>query len=168
MTEPMLAVPHAPSRRPTLAPLTLHLAVVAFILAAHNFSFWGHVVTLFGSRPGLMVLLAGAFAALLLLMSWLPAPGPLRKPWLVILLMAGAASSYYRDRLGVIVDRDMIQNIFLTTPTEARHLITPSLAGHLLLWGVLPSAAVLCLRLSRRRLWGGSGAGGRWLRPVWW
>ena len=47
-----------------------------------------------------------------------------QKPVLVALLITAGVTSYYVDVLGVVVDRDMIQNAMTTTFAESKHLIT--------------------------------------------
>ena len=57
--------------------------------------------------------------------------------------------------LGVVVDRDMIQNAMTTTFAESKHLITLHFLSHVFLYGVLPSAFVLWVRIRRASVWRG-------------
>jgi lipid A ethanolaminephosphotransferase len=82
----------------------------------------------------------------------------LQKPMLVALLIIAAATSYYVDVLGVVVDRDMIQNAMTTTFAESKHLITLHFAGHVALYGLLPALLVLWVRVRRAPAWPSLGA----------
>lgn len=127
------------------APLLAAL-VAAFILAADNATFWRHAAGLFDPLP-LASFTLGIFG-LTLSMAVLGLFPRFFKPILVLLLLIGATSSYYMDHLGIVIDRDMIQNVMSTTVTEAHHLITPSFLLHVFLRGLLPSAALLLVRPS--------------------
>jgi lipid A ethanolaminephosphotransferase len=137
--------------RPVLSPLALNALVAAFLLAVHNAGMWGRSAELFGTGSWHFVLFGIAAYGLTLFVLALGSLGPLQKPWVALLILAAAAASYHADRLGVIVDREMLRNVLNTTANESRHLITPSLVGHMLLWGVLPAAAVFWVRLTPRR-----------------
>ena len=73
------------------------------------------------------------------------------KPMAIFLLILSSVTSYYMDTLGIVIDREMIQNAMLTTVTESKHLITFNFIMHVLIWGVLPSAAFLWMRLRPMR-----------------
>jgi len=70
------------------------------------------------------------------------------KPFLVAILVMAAMTSYYVDTLGVIVDRDMIQNIMVTTVAESRHLITAGYVTHVVVFGILPALVVMGVHIS--------------------
>jgi lipid A ethanolaminephosphotransferase len=145
----------ARDRRPALRPLTLNLAVTVFLLAAHNRALWDRAAVLLdgGIARGLFV---AAVAGLTLLMLTLFSVGRLHRPWAAFLILVAALASFFADRLGVIPDREMLRNVLLTTPTESRHLLTPALGLHLLLWGVLPALALWAVRLVRPGGWRGA------------
>lgn len=145
------------SSRPGLTPLVLNLAVTTYLFALCNATFWGHLLRIFEGRMLLGVVCAGAIWALLFLVVSLLAVRWAQKPVLVALLLIAAASSYYADKLGVIVDREMIQNAMTTTFAESRHLITVDFLTHIVLYGLLPSALVLWVRVRRPSLLRGLG-----------
>jgi lipid A ethanolaminephosphotransferase len=159
-TTPHPAAPGLALRRPAMRPLTLSLLVTGVILLGHNRTLWARLSEVLGPQPLMLAAMAGAVAAFVLSIVLLLAPRWLQKPWLVALLIIGAVASYYTDRLGVRIDREMIQNAMNTTGAESRHLITAGFVGHVLLWGVLPAAGVVWVRLVRRpplldlALWG--------------
>jgi lipid A ethanolaminephosphotransferase len=154
-TDPQAA---RPDRRPVLSPLALNLIVTTYLLALCNATFWGHLVRIFEGRMLLGAVFAGAIWALLFLVVSLLAVRRAQRPVLVALLLIAAVSSYYADKLGVIVDREMIQNAMTTTFAESRHLITGDFVLHVVLFGVLPSVLVLWVRLRRGSILRGLGA----------
>lgn len=135
--------------RPTLSPFALNALSATWLLALCNTSFWGHLFRIFDGRTLTALVFAGAVWALLLLVISLLAVRRAQKPMLVALLLIAGVTSYYVDVLGVVVDREMIQNAMTTTFAESRHLITLRFAGHVALYGVLPAALVLWVRIRR-------------------
>ena len=133
--------------RPEIPALALVLGVSLFIMAVHNFTFWHRAWIVFdgnirqvagwGIAVWMLTLLTLAFFGFRALL----------KPVAVFLLILSAVTSYYMDSLGIIIDREMIQNAMLTTMTESKHLITFSFLMHVLIWGLLPAAAVLLVRI---------------------
>jgi len=72
-----------------------------------------------------------------------------QKPFLILLLMTGGVSSYYMDTLGVMINREMIQNVVTTTLQEGKHLITFSFISHVAIYAILPSLFVLWVKVKR-------------------
>lgn len=136
--------------RPEVTPLTLNLVVSAWLLASCNATFWGKLIEIFGARPVAAATFAVAFAAFLFLVVSLLAVGRAQKPVLAFLVVLAAVTSYYQDKLGVLIDRDMIQNALTTTATESKHLITPRFLGHVALRALPGLALVVWLRVRRR------------------
>ncbi|WP_135449590.1 phosphoethanolamine transferase [Tabrizicola caldifontis] len=143
--------------RLTLSPFTLNLLVSLWLLALTNGTFWGHLFRIFDGRPLTALVFAGAVWALILLVISLLAVRRAQKPVLVALLLIAGVTSYYVDKLGVVVDREMIQNAMTTTFAESRHLITPAFLGHVALYGGLPALLVLWVRVRRATVWRGIG-----------
>lgn len=119
-----------------------------------NATFWERLSTLQADRP-LMIAAGGVlgFAANLFCVSLFTLPFMLR-PVLVAALILGAVAGYFQDRLGVVIDRDMLQNAVNTTGNESRHLLTAGFVVHLALYGLLPAGLVLWTRTRARRWWG--------------
>lgn len=135
--------------RPVLSAFALNVIVATYLLAVCNATFWGHLFRIFEGRTLSALVFAGAVWALLLLVISLLAVRRAQKPVLVALLLIAAVTSYYVDVLGVVVDREMIQNAMTTTFNESKHLITVGFLIHVALWGVVPSALVLWVRVRR-------------------
>lgn len=144
-----LATSAARSARPELTPFLLNVAVATYLLALCNATFWGHLFRIFDGRPVTALVFAGAVWALMLLVISTLAVRRLQKPVLIALLIIAGVTSYYVDVLGVVVDRDMIQNAMTTTFAESKHLITLHFVGHVLGYGVLPALVVLWVRVRR-------------------
>ena len=153
-TEPQAA---RPDRRPSLTPLFLNLIVSTYLLALSNGTFWGHLLQIFEGRMFLGMFFATAIWSLMVLVVSLLAVRHAQKPVLVALLLIAGVSSYYVDKLGVVVDRDMIQNAMTTTFAESRHLITVNFLTHVALWGGLPSILIIWVRLRRGSVLRGLG-----------
>lgn len=139
----------ASAARPTLSAFVLNAAVATYLLALCNATFWAHLFRIFEGRTVTALVFAGAVWALMLLVISVLAVRRAQKPVLIALLMIAGVTSYYVDVLGVVVDREMIQNAMTTTFAESKHLVTLHFVGHVLLYGVLPSAVVLWVRIRR-------------------
>ena len=136
----------------TLHPFVLTLLAGAFMMAAHNNTFWERLSLVFPDRPMTFVLFGLAIFALHMFLITLITPRWFQRAVLVLLLLLGAVSSFYQDTLGTTIDRDMIQNAVTTTVTESKHLITLPFALHVGLFGLLPALFVIFVPLRRAPL----------------
>jgi lipid A ethanolaminephosphotransferase len=132
--------------RPAVHTETLLALAAIFVLVAGNGPFWHAALA---SRPWAEPatwLFAGAiFVSLVSLHFALAAIFSTRhtvKPLLTLLLVATAAASYFMERYAVYLDRTMMANVTATNYKEARELLGWGMAGHVLLYGLLPSALV--------------------------
>jgi lipid A ethanolaminephosphotransferase len=137
------------ARRPELSPFVLNVLVATYLLALSNSTFWGHLFRIFEGRTLTALVFAGAVWALMLLIISLLAVRRAQKPVLAAFLIIAAVTSYYVDVLGVVVDREMIQNAMTTTFNESKHLITLRFVLHVVLYGVLPALLVFWVRIRR-------------------
>lgn len=135
--------------RPELSAVALNLLVTTYLLALCNTTFWGHLFRIFDGRLVTGLVFAGAVWALVLLVVSLLAVRWAQKPVLAALLITAGVTSYYVDVLGVVVDRDMIQNAMTTTFAESKHLVTLRFVTHVVLYGLIPAALVLWVRVRR-------------------
>jgi lipid A ethanolaminephosphotransferase len=134
-------------RRPEFSPLLLTIATGIFLFATANHGFWSRLLTQHADHPALtaaMVVLG--FATLLFSIAVLALPGLVR-PALALCVVIGAAAAWFQDRLGVVIDREMLQNALNTTGNESRHLLSPGMIAHLVIWGLLPAALILWVRV---------------------
>lgn len=139
--------------RPRMSRLGLNVIVASYVMIVLNTGFWHRLVNLFEGQP----LVWGCFAAgtwmLTLLLLELFGPGPLQKPVAALLILVAAVAHYYESAFGVLIDDEMVRNVFETTVGESRHLITADAVLRIGLTGVLPAALVFWPRIARRPLW---------------
>lgn len=141
---------HRSLSRPEIGSITLSVLVAFFLAFCTNNTFWTKVHEYIGGSPGAVVSLYVAVAVLFTASITAFSVKYFTKPLCILLILTGAVTSWFTDRFGVIVDRDMLRNVIETTPAEARHLITLGFALHLLLFAVLPIALVLWVRVVHR------------------
>ena len=128
-------------------PLTLLASVVLFVLLVDNNTFWRIGSDVFSGHP---FAFAGMVAALYCLTVAVFSPFALPvfvKPFSIFILILSSVTGYYMDTLSAFIDREMIQNVMVTTVTESKHLITMGFLLHVALYGLLPSAIVFAVRL---------------------
>ncbi|MBD8555225.1 phosphoethanolamine--lipid A transferase [Rhizobium sp. CFBP 8762] len=136
--------------RPQMGSITLSVLVSLYILFFTNWTFWARVRTYLAAYPSALVAFHVALIALTIAVLTAFSVRYLTKPLFIALVLTAAGTSWFTDRFGIVVDTDMIRNIADTSSAEARHLITPSLLWHMVLFGVLPSAFILWVRVVHR------------------
>jgi lipid A ethanolaminephosphotransferase len=138
----------------TISATALTFITCLFIMATANDTFWGHAMRIFAGDPVALV----TFGISILLLMFAPSMAFtqrwLVKPYLILLLLIAAGASHFQETYGIIVDRDMIQNVASTTSSEAKHLMTMGLISDLGLFGVMPSLTIALAPLKRERFWG--------------
>ncbi|MCB2144573.1 MAG: DUF1705 domain-containing protein, partial [Rhodobacteraceae bacterium] len=139
--------------RPVVSHLTLNLIVAAYIFAALNLGFWSRMVAAFHGNPVQIGLFGIAIFGLTLFTLELLGPARLQRPAAAALILIASGASYYERTFGVLIDREMIRNVFETTVTESRHLITFGAVAQIGLSGILPAALVFWPRVRRVRRW---------------
>ncbi|HUR88764.1 MAG TPA: phosphoethanolamine--lipid A transferase [Ramlibacter sp.] len=144
-------------RRPAVHTETLVACAAVFMLAAGNGPFWR--AALAGrswAEPSTWFFASAIFLALACFYFVFTALVAMRRTvrvLLTLLLVATAASSYYMERYAVYLDRTMMANVVATNPKEAGELLGLGLAGHVFLWGLLPSL-FLWWPVLKTRTWG--------------
>ena len=98
------------------------------------------------------------FCAFLLIFNVIALPW-IRKPLLLILIVASAAANYFMYSFGTVIDTNMIQNVFETDLQEATALFSMKYLLWMLLLGVLPAALIVLTRIENNRPW--------WMSIVW-
>lgn len=142
-----------PSRlpRPVLGHTTLNLIVASYIMAILNSGFWDRVTEIFHGSVMQTVLFGGAIWALTLLTLEFLGPWRLQRPMAAALILIAAGAQYFQQTYGVLIDREMVRNVFETTLTESRHLISLDAILQIGLTGALPAALVFWPRVRRLR-----------------
>ncbi|UYV55893.1 phosphoethanolamine transferase EptA [Pantoea dispersa] len=95
------------------------------------------------------VVLVAAFYLLFSLLAW---PW-LRKPLLIVLILASAAANYFMHSFGTVIDTNMIENVFESNAQETGALMSRNYVIWMLLMGILPVALVCSVRISNRQRW---------------
>ncbi|MBF0382770.1 MAG: phosphoethanolamine--lipid A transferase [Magnetococcales bacterium] len=121
--------------------------VAAMLMVLFNQSLWNEIVKLsVDSNPlswlfpiSLFFILFLAVNIIITLFAW---PG-LFKPTVLILIMISVSVSYFIDTFGVMINRDMVRNLFQTDVREASELLTLNMFIHLGIWGGIPAYFII-------------------------
>lgn len=138
--------------RPALGAVPVVLIASAWLAGPANLPWWTAYAALPQVRGalglvqgiGLGLLLAAAFALLLLPLAW----RGLLKPVLALMLVASALCTHFILTYGIVIDVGMMTNVLQTDPAEARDLLGVRLALALLVLGALPLAWLLTQRVA--------------------
>ncbi|MBS0898647.1 phosphoethanolamine transferase EptA [Pantoea dispersa] len=95
------------------------------------------------------VVLVAAFYLFFSLLAW---PW-IRKPLLIVLILASAAANYFMHSFGTVIDTNMIENVFESNAQETGALMSRNYVIWMLLMGILPVALVCSVRISNRQRW---------------
>jgi lipid A ethanolaminephosphotransferase len=136
--------------RPVVGSITLSVIVSFYLVLATNGTFWKKAGGyLSGSPAADMALYPALFLVFVAIITTFSVKYVI-KPLSIALIFAAAAGSWFMDRFGVIIDRDMIRNAFETTTAEAGDLMTAGFVWHMILFAVLPSLLVIWVRVAHR------------------
>jgi lipid A ethanolaminephosphotransferase len=141
----------------SMGPVALSLLAALFFVVAGNQQFWSQTLAFFSPLQGhnlelMASLFSVTFCLLVFLLNLIAIPW-LFRPLLTLILLCNAAAAYFMNGYGISIDRDMLQNVFETDPTEAFELINLKLISYLLVLGVLPCLLVWRIDL-RYTPWG--------------
>lgn len=139
--------------RPRIGQTPLNLIVASYIMLVLNGGFWERVGQIFPGSTMQPVLFGAGVWALTVLLLELLGPWRLQKPAAALLVMIAAGAHYYERNFGVLIDREMIRNVFQTTVAEGRHLITWGAAGQIVLTGIVPAALIFWPQVRRLGPW---------------
>lgn len=92
------------------------------------------------------------FGAWLIIFSVINLP-VLRKPLAMLLILGCAAANYFMYRYGVVIDTNMMINVFETDQLEALTLVTPHFVLWLMLGGVLPALLIASIHIEPGKWW---------------
>ncbi|MDR1536271.1 MAG: phosphoethanolamine--lipid A transferase [Planctomycetota bacterium] len=129
--------------------IALNPAFWRFVQAHLTVSGWGSLLFAL-SLPATLFLV---FHCLFCLLVW-PYLG---KAVLTILLILSAAASHFMFRLNVVIDSEMIRNVFEARPHEVLEMATFGGAAWLALFGLAPAALLLGARVAYRPAWREAG-----------
>ncbi|NDJ57349.1 phosphoethanolamine transferase EptA [Enterobacteriaceae bacterium 4M9] len=92
------------------------------------------------------------FSAWLIIFSTINLP-LLRKPLAMLLIIGCAAANYFMYSYGVVIDTNMMVNVFETNQQEAMALVTPKLVMWLILGGVVPALLIAAITITPAKWW---------------
>jgi len=129
----------------------LIILVSVFIILFGNIAFFSNVTNVYPlSAKNILFLfsLAVVFSCAIIFLLSLFCYKYTLKPVLILILMISASASYYMDTFNVVINDDMIDNIFQTNIDEASDLITLKFILYLLFLGIVPSIFIYKLKIS--------------------
>jgi lipid A ethanolaminephosphotransferase len=137
-----------------LSTILLLLVGCLFILISGNLSFFHQVNGIYpwAQNQGFILSLAlVVYAVIFLLALTLELILPVRLV-LSLLLLIAAATAYFADSYGTVIDVDMIRNTLQTNVAEAGDLITFNLLVHLIFWALVPIVLMYFIPLQKLAL----------------
>lgn len=127
-------------------PRSIELLIVAYAVLfslPFNLPFWSAVLGKLGGWSGttvrLMLSFLVVFTALHIILLVLVSARRVFKPVLTVLLLTTAAATYFMNQYGIVIDTEMISNVYATDTREVTDLLTGKLALYVVLLGGLPS-----------------------------
>ena len=131
----------------SIHPLILVVISVAVIFALHNVTFWTIWADSFKGAEIRGIIFAVALLLLCCGLVSIFAMKRILQPFIAFLFILSSVTSYYMDQLGVIIDREMIQNVVTTTLMEGKHLVTRSFLIWVGVSGIVPSILVFYFKI---------------------
>ena len=124
-------------------------------LAVFNARFWQDTAqAMWHGTIGSAVFFVSLFAVAWCLQAFLLLLMPTRRAMLgaaSVLFVAAAAAAYFSLKYGVLMNKDMLRNVFETDLAESRELLTGELFERVIVLGVLPAVLVWKVRLPAMR-----------------
>lgn len=124
-------------------PEFVTLAASAFVVFVLNIPFWQRLLSAVAPQSfSEWMFVASAAIGLLLLTNLILtafANRPLFPVLLAIILPVTAAATYFMHEYGVVIDDNMVRNIFETNSAEAQDLFAPKMLAAIVLLGLLPA-----------------------------
>lgn len=129
----------------------LNLFMALFFVVFFNISFWRGVSAAIGGFSfNNLLFLISLFIVLWVLLNFLLTLlsfNTTYKPVVIIVLITSSVASYFMDSLGVMISKEMVQNVFETDMAETLELLNINLLFYVLVLGVLPAMAVSYLEI---------------------
>ena len=138
-------------------PYQIFIVTALFLAASANLTFFSAVLDLYpiADNTGFMVSMTVLLVACLVLLMSLFS---LILPWRMtvsLLLLTAAATSYFSDQFGTVIDIEMIRNVFETDAAESTDLLSSSLILRIILLGIAPVAVIWWLPIQAAGFWRG-------------
>ncbi|NOT72863.1 MAG: phosphoethanolamine--lipid A transferase [Hyphomicrobium sp.] len=130
------------ARRPEIVTL----AVSAFIVGVLNIPFWQRFLTAVAPQTiSEWAFIAAVGCGLLLIVNLILTLVSNHKAFAIlmaVLLPLTAAASYFMHEYGVVIDDNMVRNVFETNTAEAQDLFAPKMLAAIMLLGLLPALLI--------------------------
>ena len=133
--------------RPQLGSIPVSILTALYLIALTNHSFWAKGWLYLDGRPTTFASIVIGIACLYIALCVAVSVKYLMKPLFILFIFTAAAGAWFMDQYGVIIDMEMMRNAAETNSAEAGHLITPGFLLHMLVYGALPSALLLWVRV---------------------
>lgn len=148
---PEILVPQQGLQRWPVSLPWFTLISAIWLISVYNVPFWNTVIlsrkiSLINDLPFILstfTVLILVFNSLLALFTF----PRLAKPVVIVLVLFSAIAASFAMRLGMLIDKSMIQNVFETDWAEAASLINPSFLLDFALLGLLPAAVISRIRI---------------------
>ncbi len=135
-----------PSTKTTSSQTSIIILTVIFMMLTGNYSLFRGILTAYPltlANTPFLISLALFFTALTAIFFLFISHGRSTRWILALFLIVTSQSAYYMDRLGVIIDTVMIDNVIQTNRAEFASLITSNLMIRTLVFGVIPAWLVI-------------------------
>ncbi len=134
-----------------LKPWQLHLIASLFLLLIYNFPFWSEIKSILNPQGISDWLFMGSILVLLLtlinLLFHLLCYRLTYKIIYIFVFIGSSMSLYFIQQYNIIIDRDMVQNVIETNPSEAFDFVNSTLFIYLFFLGILPLVILFKLRV---------------------
>lgn len=133
-----------------LHPQLLVGLTALFLIIFGNNAFFSKLLQTYGTSTVSLVQITSTallFLAATFVILSLPTFGHMLKPVLALVLLVASQTAYFMDSYEVVINTQMIQNVFETNPAEVRDLLSLKQLAYLFVLGVLPSVAIYLLPL---------------------
>ena len=134
-----------------LKPWQLHVLASVFLLLIYNVPFWSELKSIINPLDFSGWLFMGSVALLLLtlinLLLNLLCYRFTYKAIYVFVFIGSSMALYFIQQYNIIIDRDMVQNVIETNPSEAFDFVNSTLFIYLFLLGILPLIIVFRLQV---------------------
>ncbi|AYG66994.1 MULTISPECIES: phosphoethanolamine--lipid A transferase [unclassified Rhizobium] len=144
------AAPGRQKFRPAIGSITLCFIATFYVLLVTNRMFWTKAYGYFIAEPAAFAAFVFGISAAVMALFTLFSAKYITKPVLIFFVLVASICSWFNDQFGVIIDKEMIRNAAVSTGAESGHLITARFVTYVLLTGVLPSLAIIWVRIVHR------------------
>ena len=131
--------------RPRMTQTKLIFFTALWLLVLYNMTMYAHIIGTYSLDGKNIFYIASTGVVLVAVTTFLFtifASKYTTKPLLVTVLLVSSLTAYFMDQYNVIIDKDMLRNVFETQTAEVMDLLNFKLFGYFLLLGVVPAYVV--------------------------